>query len=440
MHVSTKQFLARIFEAAIQAADTAAAIRRHLPPRPRGRAIVIGAGKASAQMASALEEAWDGPIGGVVVTKFGSRMPLKHLDLIEAAHPLPDAAGQRAAQRLMDAVSNLTRDDLVIALMSGGGSALLPAPPSGLSLDDEIAVNQALLRSGAPIAGMNTVRKHVSAIKGGRLALCAYPARVVSLCVSDIPGDDPALIASGPTVPGFGSRKDALDIVSTYRIPLPAAVMAHLVSEQANAPDPSDPRFDGNEVRVIASPSISLKAAAEIVRSEGISAAILSDSIEGEARDVGSVLAAVAREIAVRGQPFGSPVVVLSGGETTVTFKADDRSGRGGRNAEFMLSLASGISGQADICALAADTDGIDGSETNAGAFADGDSIRRMWEAGVNPGAALAAHDSWSAFAAVDDLFVTGPTGTNVNDFRAIMIGGSGKFASDAVRHQGSFT
>ncbi|MBA3449456.1 MAG: glycerate kinase [Pseudaminobacter sp.] len=417
--IDPKEFLIAVFNAAVAAADPELTIRNHLPARPKGRTIVVGAGKGSAQMAAAFEKAWDGPIEGVVVTRYGYAAPCQRLRVLESAHPVPDAAGLAASKILLDQVGGLTPDDLVVALVSGGGSALLPSPPNGLTLADEIAVNEALLASGAPISAMNTVRKHVSAIKGGRLAAAAWPARVVSLVVSDIPGDNPALVASGPTVPDKGSRADALGIVAAYGMKLPAAVMVHLNSAAADAPRLDDQRFARNEVQVIASAAVSLEAAAAEARKRGVEAVILSDSIEGEARDVGSVHAAIAREIATRDRPFNKPALVLSGGETTVTLRA---KGKGGRNSEFLLAFALGIDGVAGIHALAADTDGIDGSENNAGAFADGTTVARMRAAGVDAKAMLAGNNAWTAFNSVGDLFASGPTGTNVNDLRAILV------------------
>ncbi len=414
-----KSFLVSIFQAAVAAADPRLTIKKHLPQRPKGRLIVVGAGKGSAQMAAAFEKAWDGPISGLVVTRYGYGAACERIEVIEAAHPVPDQAGLVASHRLVNTVSGLSEDDLVVALISGGGSALLPSPPAGLTLADEIAVNEALLASGAPIAAMNTLRKHVSMIKGGRLAAAAWPARVVSLVVSDIPGDNPALVASGPTVPEGATRADALRIVETYRMKLPDAVMAHLKTDAANAPRPEESRFARNEVHLIASAAVSLEAAAEEARRQGMEAVILSDSIEGEARDVGSVHAAIAREVAARGRPFSRPVLVLSGGETTVTLRA---KGKGGRNSEFLLSFAIGIDGIDGIHALAADTDGIDGSENNAGAFCDGTSVVRMRAGGTDAKAMLAGNNAWTAFNASGDLFVPGPTGTNVNDLRAILV------------------
>ena len=417
-------FLVSIFNAAVAAADPEKTIRNHLPAKPKGRTIVIGAGKGSAQMAAAFEKVWDGPIDGLVGTRYGYGARCERIEIIEAAHPVPDAAGLEASRRLLEKVQGLTSDDLVVALISGGGSALLPSPAPGLTLADEIAVNEALLASGAPIAAMNTIRKHVSTIKGGRLAAAAHPAKVVSLVVSDIPGDNPALVASGPTVPDTGSREDALASIAAYNMKLPASVMAHIQSPAADAPRPDDQRFAGNEVHLIASAGVSLEAAAAEARRQGIDAVILSDSIEGEAREVGGVHAAIAREVEARNRPFAKPVLILSGGETTVTLRPPINGirGKGGRNSEFLLAFAIGIDGMNGIHALAADTDGIDGSENNAGAFADGSTVARMRAAGVDAKVMLAGNNAWTAFNAVGDLFVPGPTGTNVNDLRAILV------------------
>jgi len=415
-----REFFTALFNAAVAAADPEKAIRQFLPAKPKGRTIVIGAGKGSAQMAAAFEKAWDGPIDGLVVTRYGYGCACERIEVIEAAHPVPDEAGLVASKRLFEKLEGLTSDDLVVALISGGGSALLPSPPEGMTLADEIAVNEALLASGAPISAMNTVRKHLSTIKGGRLALAAHPAKVVSLLVSDIPGDNPAFVASGPTVPDCATRQDALAIVNAYRLKLPEAAMRHLETDAANAPMPDDPRFAGNEVHVIASAARSLEAAAAEAEKRGIKAVILSDSMEGEAREVAGVHAAMAREIATRGRPFEKPVLLLSGGETTVTIR--EKGGKGGRNSEFLLAFALGVEGVEGVHAFAADTDGIDGSENNAGAFADFTSAGRMRAAGEDPKAALMRNDAWTAFSAVSDLFVPGPTGTNVNDLRAILI------------------
>ncbi|ANL34001.1 glycerate kinase type-2 family protein [Rhizobium phaseoli] len=414
-----RDFLKSLFDAAVRAADPLTGIKARLPEKPKGRTVVIGAGKGAAQMAQALESVWDGPLEGLVVTRYGYGCDTRHTEIIEAAHPVPDAAGLAAARRLMETVNQLTEDDLVIALVCGGGSALLPAPPKGLTLEDEIALNEMLLASGAPISAMNVVRKHLSTIKGGRLA-AATKARVVSLIVSDIPGDNPAHVASGPTVPDSSTRHEALEIIRQYGLQLPQAALDHLNSPKADAPRPDDPVFSRHEHHIIASAGVSLEAAAAQAKEQGIEAAILSDAIEGESRDVALVHAAIAREVLGRDRPFSKPVVILSGGETTVTLRG--KGGKGGRNGEFALAMALAIDGQQDIHVLAADTDGIDGSEDNAGAFADGGTVKRLRTAGLDARRLLDGNDSYSGFAAVGDLFETGPTGTNVNDFRAILI------------------
>jgi hydroxypyruvate reductase len=415
---SSRLLLKSLFDEAVRAADPLTGIRAHLPARPKGRTVVIGAGKGAAQMARALETVWDGDLEGVVVTRYGYGCETQTIEIIEASHPVPDEAGLVAARRLLAAVADLSEDDLVIALICGGGSALLPAPPAGLTLADDIAINESLLASGAPISAMNVVRKHLSTIKGGRLA-ASTKAPVVSLIVSDIPGDNPAHVASGPTIPDGSTRHDALEIVRQYGLNLPAGALDHLQSAAADAPVPDDPVFTRHRHHIVASAGVSLEAAAMSARNQGIEAVILSDAIEGEAREVAQVLAAVAREVEARNRPFRKPVVLLSGGETTVTLKA--KGGRGGRNGEFALAMALAIDGCA-IDVLAADTDGIDGSEDNAGAFADGSTIRRMRTAGLDPRRLLDKNDSYSGFSATGDLFETGPTGTNVNDFRAILV------------------
>lgn len=409
-----------MFNAAVSAADPAHVIGDFLPSKPKGRTIIIGAGKASAQMAAAFEAVWDGPLEGIVVTRYGYGAPCKRIKVLEAAHPVPDEAGLVAAQQLFTAVDNLTADDLVVALISGGGSALLPSPPPGMSLADEIAINEALLASGAPIAAMNMLRKHFSLIKGGRLALAAFPAKVVTLIVSDIPGDNPAFVASGPTVADQAGRAEALDIVDAYQLQLPLSAMRHLQSAAADAPSPDDPRFANHEVHIIASAARSLEAAAQEAGRHDYNSIILSDAMEGEARDVGSVHAAIAREIATRNRPFEKPVVLLSGGETTVTLR--NKNGIGGRNTEFLLALALAIESIEGIHAFAADSDGIDGKGDNAGAFADWNSAARMRHAGIDPRAALARNDAATAFAAINSLFSPGPTATNINDIRAILV------------------
>lgn len=413
-----RAFLSGLFDAAVRAADPERAIAANLPAPPKGRTVVVGAGKGAAQLAAAFERSWDGPVAGVVVTRYGYGCETRHIRVLEAAHPVPDAAGLAAAQALFDAVRGLGPDDLVVALICGGGSALLPMPPGDLTLADEVALNRALLASGAPISAMNAIRKQVSDIKGGRLAAAAHPARVVSLIVSDVPGDQAWQVASGPTVPDAASRQDARALIRNWRIDLPPAVTAWIEGGAGAAPDPADAVFAHNQVRVVASARLSLEAAAAAAEAQGIPAVILSDSIEGEARDVAQVHAAIAREVAVRNRPFQRPCVILSGGETTVTLRG---KGRGGRNTEFLLALAMAAEGL-PFAALAADTDGIDGSEDNAGAFADGDSMARLRAAGGDPAAILGANDAWSAFHRLGDLFVPGPTGTNVNDFRAILL------------------
>ncbi len=421
MIVEPRAFLTSLFEAAVEAADPLAAIRAHLPEKPKGRTIVVGAGKAASQMAAAFESLWDSPLEGAVVARHGPVAPCKRIRVLQSAHPVPDEAGLAGSAELLRLIEGLTPDDLVVALVSGGGSSLLPAPPDGLTLADEIAVNKALLACGAPISAMNVVRKHVSRIKGGRLAFAAAPARVVSLIVSDVPGDNPAFVASGPTIADVSTPADALAIVSRYGMILPEAVMRHLGSEYAAAPEPDHPVFANQQHHIIASAAVSLEAAAARARALGVEAVILSDAIEGEARDIGRMHAAIARETALHNRPFTKPVVILSGGETTVTISGDDY-GKGGRNSEFLLSFALDIDGVDGVHALAADTDGIDGSEDNAGAFADGSTASRMRSAGADPRDHLARHDAWSAFSASGDLFVPGPTGTNVNDLRALLM------------------
>ncbi|MBU1312394.1 MAG: glycerate kinase [Alphaproteobacteria bacterium] len=414
-----RDLLTALFRAAVAAADPLSGIREHLPDPPQqGRTVVVGAGKGAAQMAAALESLWPQPLSGVVVTRYGYGCRTRSIEIIEAAHPVPDEAGLAGARRLMETIGSLGKDDLVIALVCGGGSALLPAPPEGFELADEIALNEMLLASGAPISAMNVVRKHFSTIKGGRLA-AATAARVVTLIVSDIPGDNPAFVASGPTVPDATTRQDALDVIEQYRLPLPERMIAHFRSPAADAPHPDDPAFARHEHHVVASAGVSLEAAAKTARDHGLQPFILSDSIEGEARDVALVHAALAREVVLRGRPFPRPAVLLSGGETTVTLRG--KGGRGGRNGEFALALALAIDGH-PVTALAADTDGIDGSEDNAGAFVDGTTAWRLRASGLDGRALLAGNDSYSGFEAIGDLFVTGPTGTNVNDFRAILV------------------
>lgn len=411
-----RDFLASLFDAAVAAADPLKALQGNLPDPPKGRTVVIGAGKGAAQLAQAFEQLWTAPFEGVVVTRYGYTAPCRTIRVLEAAHPVPDAAGLEAAQALKDAVRGLGPDDLVIGLICGGGSSLLPDPPDGLTLDDLQKLNEALLASGAPISVMNDIRKCFSGINGGRLAELAAPAQVCSLIVSDVPGDAPSEVASGPTVPGRPAPADVRAMIHARGIVLPDRCLAYL----ENAPPMASGRAPQVSTKIIASAALSLKAAADTAQARGVKPWILSDAIEGEARDVAQVHSAIALHAAKSGTPFAAPFVMLSGGETTVTLR---HKGRGGRNSEFQLSLAIALDGQAGISALAADTDGIDGSEDNAGAFVDGNTASRMRDAGINPVAFLGQNDAYSAFEATDDLFVTGPTGTNVNDFRALLIG-----------------
>ncbi|WP_159350440.1 glycerate kinase type-2 family protein [Roseomonas harenae] len=413
--------LRRMFDAAVRSADPRAMLAPHLPGRPAGRVVVVGAGKSAAVMAAALEDAWpDVPMTGLVVTRYGHAVTTAHIEVVEASHPVPDAAGESAAARILALVQGLTADDLVLALISGGGSALMPLAAPGLTLADKQAVNRALLACGATINEMNVVRRHLSAIKGGRLAAAAHPARMVTLAISDVPGDDPAAIASGPTVPDPSSFADARAIVARYGIALPDVVRAHLEAAAEETPKPGDPRLARAEYRMIATPLMSLEAAAAEARALGLNPIILGDALEGEAREAGTLLAGIARSVAAHGQPIASPAVLLSGGETTVTLGG--AKGAGGRNGECLLGLAAALAGHSGIWALMADTDGIDGSEDNAGAVATPDTLARIRAAGSDPLAALSAHRSHDVFKTLGDLVVTGPTLTNVNDFRAILV------------------
>ena len=421
MSTSPRELLQQMFEAAVAAAQPALCIPPHLPATPRGRLIVIGAGKASAAMARALEDCWSGPLEGVVVTRYGYAVPCQRIEIIEASHPVPDAAGQIAAQRILSTVGNLTADDTVLCLISGGGSSLLVLPIDGITLEDKQTVNRELLKSGATISEMNTIRRHLSAIKGGRLAAACHPAKVVTLLISDVPGDNPCDIASGPTVGDASTCDDALAIVRRYGIELPANVRAVLESGRGESVKPDDQRLQNIETRLITTPQIALEAAAKVARAAGITPYILSDAIEGEARDVGKVLGAIALQVARRDQPFSAPCVLLSGGETTVTLRGN---GRGGRNVEFLLALGIALDGQAGIHALAADTDGVDGQEEIAGAYLAPDTLQRAWAQGIRPKDCLANNDGHGFFGALNDSVVSGPTLTNVNDFRAIVITG----------------
>ena len=419
-----RNFLKELFDCAVMAANPEHLMEQFLPKKPKGRTIVVGAGKGSAQMALALEKLWAkagyGKLEGAVVTCYGCGVELGSIEVLEASHPLPDENGLKAAKKLVKLVQGLSSDDLVIALICGGGSALLPLPLEPLTLADEIGINEALLKSGAPIGAMNAIRKHLSQIKGGRLALYAAPARVISFIVSDIPGDIASQVASGPTVADWSTREDALKLVKQYHIDLPPKAVSLLNSPAADAPKPDNPAFDKNAAYIVASAATSLEAASAHARKRGWNAVILSDSIEGEARDIALMHAAMAREIALKNRPFEKPVVMLSGGETSVTIRGEH--GKGGRNSEFLLSFSIAIEGESSITALAADTDGRDGSEDNAGAFCDGNSCSRLKQQGLDPATFLVRHDAWTAFDMLDDLLVTGPTGTNVNDFRAILI------------------
>ncbi len=414
-----RPLLRSLFDAAVAAAQPALCLPPHLPPRPKGRTIVIGAGKASAAMARALEDHWDGPLEGLVITRYGYEVPCRRIQIVQAAHPVPDAAGLAATRGLLGLVSGLTADDLVIALISGGGSSLLVAPGEGLTLDDKRAVNAALLRSGASISEMNCVRRHLSAIKGGRLAAACHPARVLTLLISDVPGDHPIDIASGPTVADPTTSADALAIVARYRIDLPAAARTLLASGAGESVKPGDPRLARIETRLITAPQIALEAAAQVARAAGFTPHILGDGLEGEARDLGKVMAGIARQVVAHGQPFQPPCVLLSGGESTVTLRG---SGRGGRNVEFLLALGVALEGLAGVHALAGDTDGVDGAEEIAGGFLTPDTLARAWAAGINPRASLDTNDGHGFFQALGDSVITGPTLTNVNDFRAIVI------------------
>ncbi|PKU21427.1 glycerate kinase type-2 family protein [Telmatospirillum siberiense] len=419
MSTSPRDLLRQMFDAAVAAAQPSHAIPHHLPKPPKGRMVVIGAGKASAAMARVVEDNWPGPLSGLVVTRYGYGVPCQRIEIVEAAHPVPDAAGLAAAQRIYDLAAGLTADDLVLCLISGGGSALLALPHPDLTLEDKQAVNKALLASGATITEMNCVRRHLSAIKGGRLAAACHPAKVVTLLISDVPGDNPSDIASGPTVGDATSCADALAIIRRYGIEVPPKVLAVLESGRGETIKPEDPRLAGIDTRIIAAPQLALEAAAAIAEKAGIKTHILGDSLEGEARDVGKAMAGIALQVARRGQPFETPCILLSGGETTVTVRG---KGRGGRNVEFLLSLGIALDGQPGVYALAADTDGVDGMEDIAGALFAPDTLARAWAKGIKPKDALADNDGHGFFEALGDQLITGPTLTNVNDFRAILI------------------
>jgi glycerate 2-kinase len=411
--------LRAMFDAAIAAALPDKTLPPYLPRPPKGRTLVIGCGKAAGSMAKAVEDNWPGALSGMVVTRYGYHVATKRIEVVEAAHPVPDEAGRKAAERMLKMVQGLSADDLVLFLVSGGGSALLSLPAPGLTLADKQAINKALLKSGANITEMNCVRKHLSAVKGGRLAAACAPAKVVTLAISDIPGDDPAVIASGPTVADATTFSDAIAILEKYGITEPKAVVDHLRAAKEETPKPGDPRLAKTELHMVAAPQMSLEAAAAIARKAGVTPVILGDAIEGEAREVAIVHAGIARQVRRHGQPARVPCVLLSGGETTVTVRG---KGRGGRNAEFLLALAVALGGEPGIHALAGDTDGVDGTEDNAGAVVAPDSLDKAAQRNLDAKKMLADNDGYSFFSGLGDLVVTGPTLTNVNDFRAILI------------------
>jgi glycerate 2-kinase len=413
--------LRTLFDTAVAAADPRSVLSAHLPPKPTsGRCVVVGGGKSAAVMAAALEEAWpDVALEGTVVTRYGHAVPTRRIEVIEASHPVPDDNSERGAKRLLERVQGLSKDDLVIALMSGGASALLAAPVPGLTLADKQAVNRSLLACGANITEMNTVRKHLSAIKGGRLAAAAAPARVVTLAISDVPGDDPAVIGSGPTVPDATSFAQARALIARYGIILPSVVSERLARDDDETPKPGS--LPNVEFRMIATPMMALDAMAAKARTMGLNPLILGDALEGEGRQMGTVMAGIARSVRTHGQPLPAPAVLLSGGETTVTMTGKP-TGKGGRNTTFLLGLAIALDGAAGIWATAGDTDGIDGTDDIAGALLTPDTLSRARAKGLDARAMLAAHDSHGFFEAIGDLIVTGPTLTNVNDIRAIII------------------
>lgn len=416
---AARALLDKMFKAAVGAADPVERVPAFLPRAPAGRTIVVGAGKAGARMAQAVEAHWNGPLSGLVIVPYGYGRQSERIEIVEAAHPVPDEKGGEAAKRILEMVRGARADDLVLCLFSGGGSALMSLPAPGLMLHEKAFLNNALLKSGADIAEMNCVRKHLSAIKGGRLAAAVAPAHLVTLLISDVPGDDPAVIASGPTVPDISTCKDALAILEKYGIAEPIAAVNSLEKEDGETLKPGAFTFENQKLHVIATPQMALEAAARVAEEHGIKPVILGDAIEGEAREVARVMAGIAKQIRRRDQPATPPVVLLSGGETTVTVKGD---GRGGRNAEFLLALALALNGEAAIHALAADTDGIDGMEDNAGAITTPDTLMRAADTGTDAKSYLANNDAYSFFEILGDLVITGPTHTNVNDFRAILI------------------
>jgi len=421
MVIAAPDLLRKLFDAATDAALPEKCLAAYLPPAPKGRVVVIGAGKAAAAMARAVEDNWThGKLEGLVVTRYGHSVPTQHIEVLEASHPVPDQAGMDASQRILETVSDLTEDDLVLCLISGGGSALLSLPAAGISMADKQALTSDLLRSGATITEMNCVRKHLSKIKGGRLAMACHPARVVSLIISDVPGDDLSSIASGATVPDPSTYADARNVLAKYGITPAASISQHLNAQPDETAKPGDARFDTVENILIATPQMALEAAALVAANAGYTPMILSDRIEGETRDVAQMHGAIARQVAAHGQPLKAPAVLLSGGETTVTISG--KGGRGGPNSEFLLALAISLDGHSGIHAIACDTDGIDGSEDNAGAVIGPDTLARGYALGLDAKAYLANNDAYSFFKGVSDLVVPGPTLTNVNDFRAIVV------------------
>lgn len=417
-----RDLLRRMFDVSIASAQPTLCVPPHLPTPEalgKGRLIVIGAGKASAAMARAVEDHWSGPLSGLVVTRYGYGVPCERIEITEASHPVPDAAGLAAAQRMLTVVQGLQADDLVLCLISGGGSSLLPLPLDGLTLEHKQEVNRALLKSGATISEMNCVRRHLSAIKGGRLAAACSPARVLTLLISDVPGDNPMDIASGPTVGDPTTCADALAIVQRYGIDLPPPVREVLESGRGESIKPDDARLARCELRMVATPQMALEAAAVVAREAGFATYILSDALEGEARDVGKVLAGIALQVAEKNQPVQAPCILLSGGETTVTVRG---KGNGGRNVECLLSMGIALGEHPRIHALAGDTDGVDGLAEIAGAHIAPDTLARALAQGLKPKDALANNDGHGFFGALGDSVITGPTLTNVNDFRAILI------------------
>jgi hydroxypyruvate reductase len=417
--INPRDFLTGLFYEAVAAAHPSRVVSRNLPPHPRGRTVVIGAGKAAGAMAKAVEDNWWGPLSGLVITRYEHGADCRSIEVVEAGHPVPDAAGQQAALRMLGLVNGLTPDDLVLCLISGGGSSLLTMPAAGISLEDKQTVTRALLKSGAPISQINCVRKHLSAIKGGRLALAAAPASIVTLIISDIPGDNPATVASGPTVPDPTTRRDALGILVNHSIDVPDSVRRWLDDPQSETPKPGDPGFERVQNRIIATADDALKAAAHAAELAKVRPVMLGGAIQGEARDVAREHARLALKCMRRGDPARPPCVLLSGGETTVTVAG---GGRGGRNAEYLLALALELNGISGHAALACDTDGIDGTERNAGAIIEADTLERARDKEMSPEDALARNDAYGFFQGLGDLVTTGPTRTNVNDFRAILL------------------